>query len=322
MLRLVPRYPAKVDTTSLQRALEDEGFPTTARTIQRDLQTLSGLFPLMVDEREKPFGWSWAKSARVMDIPGITPPAALAFRLAESQLADMLPPSVLSYLEPHFQRAREVLKTTSLGGFNAWSDKVHVIPRGLQLKPAKVDSSVQHVVYESLLKRHRFSALYLPREDEQAVEYEVNPLALVLRQGVSYVVATLWDFDDIKHLALHRMQSATSLDQKTRQPKNFHLNDYLESGAFSYPVSTKKIKLRALFASATAHHLFETPLADDQILKAKGEKHILLEATVDDSAELRWWLLGFGDGVEVLAPKKLRQEFRKTVLSLANRYQK
>ena len=67
MLRLVPRYPAKVDTTSLQRALEDEGFPTTARTIQRDLQTLSGLFPLMVDEREKPFGWSWAKSARVID---------------------------------------------------------------------------------------------------------------------------------------------------------------------------------------------------------------------------------------------------------------
>jgi len=162
MLRLVPRYPVKVDTTSLQRALEDEGFLTTARTIQRDLQTLSGIFPLAVDEREKPFGWSWAKNVRVMDIPGITPPTALAFRLAESHLTDLLPPSVLNYLEPHFRRAREVLKTTSLGGLKAWSNKVHVIPRGLQLKPAKVEVDVQHVVYESLLKRHRFRVLYLP----------------------------------------------------------------------------------------------------------------------------------------------------------------
>lgn len=320
MLRLVPRYPAKVDTTSLQRALQDEGFSTTTRTIQRDLNTLSSIFPLTVDEREKPFGWSWAKSARVMDIPGITPPAALAFRLAESHLADLLPPSVLDYLEPHFQRAREVLKTTSLGGFKAWSDKVHVIPRGLRLKPAKVEADVQHVVYEALLARQRFSTLYLPRDGEQAVEYEVNPLALVLRQGVTYLVATLWDYDDVKHLALHRMQSATPLDHKARQPGNFRIDDYLESGAFAYPVSTRKIKLRALFDIATAHHLLETPLADDQTLKADGEEHMLLKATVDDSAELRWWLLGFGDGVEILSPKRLRQEFRNVAIKLGELY--
>lgn len=150
----------------------------------------------------------------------------------------------------------------------------------------------------------------------------MNPLALVLRQGVSYVVATLWDYDDIKHLALHRMQSVAPLDHKARQPGNFHLDDYLQSGTFAYPVTTRKIKLRALFDSVTAQHLFETPLADDQTLKADGTKHMLLEATVGDSAELRWWLLGFGDGVEVLAPKKLRQEFRATAQSLATRYRK
>ncbi len=320
MLRLVPRHPAKIDTTSLQQLLADEGFETTHRTIQRDLQTLSAVFPLAVDEREKPFGWFWAKDAKVMDIPGITPPAALAFRLAESHLADLLPPSVLDYLEPHFQRAREVLKTTSLGGLKAWSAKVHVIPRGLQLKPAKVEADVQHVVYEALLARQRFSAFYLPRDGEQAVEYEVNPLALVLRQGVTYLVATLWDYDDVKHLALHRMQSAAPLDRKARQPGNFRIDDYLESGAFAYPVSTRKIKLHALFDIATAYHLFETPLADDQVLRAEGAKHMLLKATVDDSAELRWWLLGFGDGVEVLSPKRLRQEFRSVAIKLGALY--
>jgi len=39
-----------------------------------------------------------------------------------------------------------------------------------------------------------------------------------------------------------------------------------------------------------------------------GELHI--EATVKDTGQLRWWwLLGFGDYVEVLEPIELRKEF-------------
>ena len=34
-----------------------------------------------------------------------------------------------------------------------------------------------------------------------------------------------------------------------------------------------------------------------------------VKATLDDTAQLRWWLLGFSDQVEVLGPKALRNEF-------------
>jgi hypothetical protein len=46
----------------------------------------------------------------------------------------------------------------------------------------------------------------------------------------------------------------------------------------------------------------------------------MVEATVLDTAELRWWLLGFGDGVEVLAPEVLRQDFQMTALRMAAYY--
>lgn len=36
---------------------------------------------------------------------------------------------------------------------------------------------------------------------------------------------------------------------------------------------------------------------------------MLLEATVPDDTQLRWWLKGFGDQVEVIGPKQLRDEF-------------
>ena len=56
MLRLMPRYPQKVTVQHVRRALEQEGFEITDRSIQRDLNELSEIFPLLCDNREKPFG--------------------------------------------------------------------------------------------------------------------------------------------------------------------------------------------------------------------------------------------------------------------------
>jgi predicted DNA-binding transcriptional regulator YafY len=39
-----------------------------------------------------------------------------------------------------------------------------------------------------------------------------------------------------------------------------------------------------------------------------------------DTLQLRWWLLGFGDQVEVVAPKSLRQEFAETARNMAGYY--
>jgi predicted DNA-binding transcriptional regulator YafY len=48
---------------------------------------------------------------------------------------------------------------------------------------------------------------------------------------------------------------------------------------------------------------------------------VLVRATVQDSAELHWWLLGFGELVEVLAPAALREEFRARAVAMAALYQ-
>jgi predicted DNA-binding transcriptional regulator YafY len=55
----------------------------------------------------------------------------------------------------------------------------------------------------------------------------------------------------------------------------------------------------------------ECRLADDQKIKPYDDDCIIIEATVPDTYDLRWWLMGFGDQVEVLAPKSLRDEFRE-----------
>ena len=320
MLRLVPRDPRKIDTQTIQRKLADEGFRTTDRTIQRDLNSLSAIFPLQCDDREKPYRWFWTKGGRVLDIPGMGPVAALGFRLAETYLTPMLPKATLDYLTPHFQRAHEVLNQSTHSGYRWWASKVRTLPRGLDLMPAEISTAVQSVVYQALFEGRRFQAEYSPRGSDTSVEYEVNPLGLVFRQGVVYLVATLWNYDDIKQLALHRLRRATLVDKRAKTPPGFALDDYIKGGEFAYPLSSTPIKLRLLFDTNTAHHLLETPLAEAQVVLSHPGRGTEIRATVPDTSELRWWLLGFGDGVEVLAPKKLRAEFHSTSKKMYARY--
>jgi len=49
-------------------------------------------------------------------------------------------------------------------------------------------------------------------------------------------------------------------------------------------------------------HLYETPLSDDKSITEIGDGRMMVKATVLNTEELRWWLLGFGRHVEVVSP--------------------
>ena len=80
MLRCIPRYPRKVTARELMERIQSEGYSITKRTVERDLQAMSAIFPLVADEREKPYGWSWSVDAPSFDLPGLSPSQALTFK--------------------------------------------------------------------------------------------------------------------------------------------------------------------------------------------------------------------------------------------------
>jgi len=89
---------------------------------------------------------------------------------------------------------------------------------------------------------------------------------------------------------------------------------------FSYPTSQTPIKLKVLFEKNIAHHLAETPLSHDQKLTVFDENQVLLEATISETLELKWWLQGFGDNIEILEPTELRDKFKRVAVNLASIY--
>lgn len=68
-----------------------------------------GNLPDRVDEREKPYGWSWDKRTPVLDVPGLTRPQALEFALVRRFLSPLLPVSLLNEIDPHVKVAEQEL---------------------------------------------------------------------------------------------------------------------------------------------------------------------------------------------------------------------
>ena len=266
MLRLIPVYPKSRSTSDIRNKLaaQNAEYEVEARTVQRDLKRLSSRFPLTYDQRGKTYYWFWSDPDALVQIPMMNEPTAFALRLAKDHLESIIPPSVLGLLEPYFKQGDTILDGTKLG---RWQDKSAVIPRGPVLSPPTVLSDVQSNVYAVLMENRRIEVSYRAREEALPRPIELHPLGVVVRAGIIYLVATAWDFEDVRQYALHRMSTAELTDEPARRPPDFDLTAYIrDAGAFSYPVSEKKLRLRALFDEGAALHLRESRLAADQRL--------------------------------------------------------
>jgi len=141
----------------------------------------------------------------------------------------------------------------------------------------------------------------------------------VLKDGIIYLVCSMWDYPDVRLLTLHRMREAQVLDKPISIPAGFSLDDYIASGELHFTIGGT-IKLKALFSADAAFHLGERPLSDDQTLSEQPDGRMQVTATVQDTSELRWWLLGFGDQVEVLKPVKFRNSFAEIASKMVSLY--
>ncbi len=322
ILQMIPRHPRKVDAGRIHRFLQDtEAASTlTKRTVERDLHFLSRLFPLECDGC-KPQGWCWRADAAILDIPGMDLTAALTFRMVEEYLSRLLPKTCTVSLAPHMKRARTILGDPGHGGLADWPEKVKVVPRTQPLLPPTIEPQIMETVYAALLQNRRFKGFY-KRHDESGKELEINPLGLVFNDPVVYLVATCWDYTDVRSFALHRFTSAELTDIPVTRPTDFSLQKFIDDGAFGFASDLgATIRLKARFTREAAAHLWESRLSEDQIISDDRAAWVMVEATVADTPQLKWWLLGFGAQIEVLEPHGLRDEVADSVLKSAKLYE-
>ena len=320
MLTAIPvGLPGKSTPQILMELLDKSpDFNVDRRTIQRSLVQLSRRFPITAETRGRTNYWYWIEPHALTQIPAMTATTAFVLSLAAEHLRPIMPPSTLPKLDPYFRHAQSILNGTDLG---RWADRAAIIAQGPTLTAPDISGDVQEAVYEALMTNRRFEVQYRSKHEKESKGIVLNPLGIVVRTGIVYLVATSWKYDDIRHYVLHRMSQPRLMDEPARMPADFCLADHLgDDGAFAYPASDGKLALRALFDASAGAHLTESRLAPDHRATEQENGRVLVEATVPDTAQLRWWLAGFGSLVEVLEPESLRKEFAEKALRLARIY--
>ena len=320
MLRCIPQHPRQITARELTERVKAEGFAVSKRTVERDLLSLSVTFPILSIEQSRPYGWSWLKDAEAFSLPGMSPLQALTLELAHDHLSALLPASLLDTLAPYFKCAEGVLSSgDGVKKLANWRKKVAIVPPNQPLIPPGYPQEIIEAVHSALLSEQQLEISYASREQGETKTYRVHPLGIVQRGAVTYLVATLNDYSDIRLLAVHRIRSAEKLDKPAKTPKKFDLAKYIRQGAFGFG-GIDEIKLVVRFTAAAVEHLRETPLCLDQQIDPDMAGWMRVQAAVPDTPQLRWWLLGFGDQVEVLEPASLREEFVKMTRSLHGIY--
>lgn len=321
MLRLIPRYPNKASTQTIHARLSDEGFQTTDRTVARDLDALSLIFGYSCEEEGRAKLWFWPQGMRMMDIPGMEPNAALAWLMSRGYLEKALPPAAVAHLQPYFERAQDILSSQRGLMHGRWTRLFRVSRRGPLLSAPAVDEDVFETVCKALVEQRCLDAHYQARGASTSKNLLLHPQALVFRHGIYYLVAIAGDYDTPVHFALHRFTDAAITSSKRKQPKGLDIDAYVAK-SFRYPNSPKQLNLRMRVTRDVATHLEERQLSENQRLNyLQDEAWAEVTASVDDTAELRWWLLGFGDQVIVDAPKALRNELKQTIYQMAGHYE-
>uniref|UniRef100_UPI00106CC175 helix-turn-helix transcriptional regulator n=2 Tax=Pseudomonas TaxID=286 RepID=UPI00106CC175 len=317
--RLIPTAPQRIATPTLLEKLRDRGFSVTLRSIQRDLNRLSIPFSLQCDDSEIPFRWSFTRDAP-LDLEDMDAPTALALYLSESHLNPLLPQTVLDQLGPQFRRARNFLNGLGGNGLADWSRRVRAIPNGKTLLPAALDLQVWGQVSAGLLERRQLQVTYQSRSKGAIKHLRLHPAGLVSRHTISYLLASVEGYKDLRQFALHRIKKVELLDEPANQHTSFDVDLYIRQDLnASSPI--QQVELVADISPQIAWLLSETPLGPQQSMSPLPNTDWQnLRVPVPDDQETLWWVFGLGENARVYKPEKWSEEIKQKAARLVELY--
>lgn len=317
MLKLLPSRPPGMTARDITQHLSDKGYEVTKRTVERDLQALSGSFPLYCNDRSPPFGWYFTPGTH-LDIPGFTISEALTLKLVEQYLTPLLPATMLSTLHGHFEQATRKLDALTDNPAARWTEKIRSVPPAQPLVSPVIDHSVLETLQHALLTERQVEVGYKKLRADELATYTLHPLGLLQRGPVMYLVATAFDYTDPRLYAVHRIRALTLLDAPLQRPAGFDLDAYIRQGGANFGAG-ETIALELRVHEDLAANLAEAPLSADMQV-TRGEDGIRVKATLPDTWQLRWWLLSQAGRVEVVEPASVRAAIRQQLAEALAHY--
>jgi predicted DNA-binding transcriptional regulator YafY len=317
MLSHIPVAPGAISSADLRKKLEAEGYTVDLRTVQRDLDRLSSRFNLQ-SQPGNGRGLQWFfPQGTASQWPAMNTDTALTLLLAEQNLKPLIPKQAAASLASLVNQAKVTLQVQDkTGSRKTWAESVRIVPKGFALQPAPIEPDVMSSVFDAIGKHRQ-----LKITTRNGKEHTVNPLGLVMRGPMLYLVCTYFSYNDIRITALHRLASASVEMADLVVPAGFNLDNALQNNLMSWrldPGTPKQFDLTV--AQHIASYLEDNRINETQAIKPTRDGNYRVNFTAEDTQELRQWLLGFGAEVIVNKPVAVQKWIRDIAAELLTAY--
>lgn len=287
---------------------------TSRRTVFRDLKQLEAIgVPYQYDSRSGGYK---------IDPEFFLPPVDLNLREALSLL--LLAHKTAREIQLPF---RESALIAAMKIENNLPDKIrHYCCRSLRHISTRLDSQaptgflnkIFKQLHKAIVNKKKVNLTYNSLFERDNVRLELCPYHLIYNQRAWYVLGYSDFHRSVRTFKLNRIKDLEVLDKCFLSGDDFDLNDYFGKAWKMIPEGRiYNVKLR--FLPMVAVNVSEVQWHSTQQVSFQDDGSVIMEFRVDGLREIIWWIMGYGDQVQVLAPRKLRnQVLRKAEQMIEN----
>ena len=263
----------------------------SARTIHRDMSSLSTAGVPIVAERGARGGWSLLEGYRA-NLTGLSEAEvqALFVTRPEKLLADLH--LVLPKLNPQLARQRIYI---DISGWNRSNEQVPYLP----------------ALQDALWRDRKVCILY--GDAECPSQRVLDPLGLVAKGSIWYLVARI--DGDFRSYRVSRIREATILDEAFVRPENFDLAEFWDSSSVRFKERLPRFEV-VIRASQPVVDWLRRMIRFGGIDEVSADR---VRMHFDAEEVAKAVLLGVGDQIEVLEPDSLRQSIFVAARNIVSR---
>ena len=323
MLRAVDLLSTPAGATKQELA---EHLGVDKRTVERLLGLLQELnFPIYDEQDSLSCKKHWKLiDSYVMKLPNITLPD---IRLT-------LPELISLYLmkgEAQLFHGTEIekLADSAFGkisffmpeGFSQQLEKIRTlfVPSGKFTKDYTGKEKIIDGLRRGMIEQKRCAVKYHSFLSGKMRDYDLDPLRFFENNGGLYIFAYITAYDEIRTLAVERIERLDVTDVSFDYPEGFDAQKLLCS-AFGI-IFDKPIQVKIRFSKEVAPYIRERTWASDQrITEKKLDSSIILEMKTCGWLDVKKWVLSYGLHAELLEPKQMREEVMEELRKCVEKY--
>ncbi len=160
---------------------------------------------------------------------------------------------------------------------------------------------------QAIVKKRKVNIRYHSLFEGTIIDVELSPYHLLYNKRAWYVLGRSSLHKSVRTFKLNRIRELTTTQRCFVDGEKFDVYDYL-GRAWSMIPEGRIYNIKLRFLPKVANNVAEVQWHSTQKVVRNSDGSATVEFRVDGIGEITWWILGYGDQVQVLAPKELRKK--------------